>query len=63
MCRCKCKAVEDKAAEECLHEEIEMLKKQLEGFTPRREELDKEKVYLDEELARYENNSLNPKPT
>lgn len=50
--RCKCKAVEDKAAEESLHEEIEELKKQLEGFTPRREELDREKVYLDEELAR-----------
>ena len=52
LCRCKCKAVEDKAAEESLHEEIEELKKQLEGFTPRREELDREKVYLDEELAR-----------
>ena len=54
--------MEDKAAEESLHEEIEMLKKQLEGFTPRREELDREKVYLDEELARYDNN-VNPRLT
>lgn len=46
------KAVEDKATEDALCEEIEGLRADLESWGPRREELDREKAQLDGELGR-----------
>jgi len=46
------KAVEDRANEEALNEEIEILKGELESYTPKREELEREKISLDAEMTK-----------
>jgi len=48
----KCKAVEEQEVEAVLVYETEELARQLEALNPTREELDREKVALDQELAR-----------